>query len=138
MSLDFLFSLAYYPYNLYIAIYLLVHVLSYVIFISWNSAPILKSDPKLNAKYSAFARNDYHKWSIITMFPSKIVTKNDNFPSLHYFLAQIFPSLPSYHHLSNICLVRMLGLKENRLMMFGHRAGDPLSPIRRFLTKTPG
>jgi hypothetical protein len=72
MDLTVLYSLIEYPYNVYIAIYILVHILTYIIAIPWQSAPILKSDPKLNAKYYPFARNDYHNWSLLNMTPCKL------------------------------------------------------------------
>jgi ABC-type microcin C transport system permease subunit YejB len=56
MELDLVLSLLYDHYVIYIAIYVLIHVITYIVSIPLWSAHVLYSDPKLDAKYSAFAR----------------------------------------------------------------------------------
>lgn len=43
-----------------VAIYVIVHVLTYVIFITIGSRHIINADPELNKKYAPFARTDVH------------------------------------------------------------------------------
>ena len=54
MELGFLYSLIDYPCNLYIALYLVVHIVTYWVNLHLWSAHLHYADPKLNSKYSAF------------------------------------------------------------------------------------
>jgi hypothetical protein len=54
-----------------VAIYLIVHVLTYIIFITIGSSHIINASPELNKKYAPFARTDLHMWSIIKRLPCK-------------------------------------------------------------------
>ena len=54
-----------------VAIYIIIHVLTYVVCININSRHIINADAKLNEKYECFARTDVHKWSIVKCFPCK-------------------------------------------------------------------
>ena len=54
-----------------VAVYLIIHVLTYIIFITIGSKHIINASPELNKKYAPFARTDLHMWSIVKRFPCK-------------------------------------------------------------------
>lgn len=54
-----------------VAIYIIVHVLTYYFFITRGSRHLTHADPELNKKYAPFARTDTHMWSIVKRFPCK-------------------------------------------------------------------
>lgn len=54
-----------------IAIYVIIHILTYIIFITIGSSHIINASPDLNKKYAPFARTDLHMWSIVKRFPCK-------------------------------------------------------------------
>jgi len=121
-----------------VAIYIIIHLITYIVFININCKFIIKADPELNKKYQCFARNDVDKWSIIKNFPCKH-SKASQYDRVHPVLAQIFYRYIDYHSLYCLGEVRSSLLSVvHRLCMIGHTAGEPLHPIRRILTKKPG
>lgn len=133
-----------------VAIYIIIHVLTYVVCISIQSKHIMNADPELNKRFPCFARSDTHRWSIIKMFPCKnflnlhikYLHYSSSLCSLHSILAKIFDYLCDNYNLYSLGLVWYLPLlfikTLFRIIMIGHEAGKPLHPIRRILTKKPG
>lgn len=54
-----------------VGIYIVIHLLTYIICIKINSRHLINADKELNKKYECFARTDIHKWSLIKSFPCK-------------------------------------------------------------------